>query len=250
MLGKRSDQIAKLVVNANAPAGRGSDATRFGRRADEQPDRGVASDLRAGGRQPHATQARPGQAQRRARDPGQPQEGTAAHAVSASAVRDVVRRGAGRRAVLQGVAGEPRSRPVLPAVHRRRVLRSGSRPQRAAAVATRRPRRRPARHPGAADALSAHRSGRRSAPDSARRDHRQPRRSGVRSARLAAARPDRLLPVPRAPARAAARRAAAWAARRRACAGRTAAADHRAAESRGRRRRSAGEPADAEGGQR
>ena len=48
---------------------------------------------------------------------------------------------------------------------------------------------------------------------SARRDHRQPRRSGVRSARLAAARPYRLLSIPRAPSRAAARRPAAGAAR-------------------------------------
>ncbi len=50
--------------------------------------------------------------------------------------------------------------------------------------------------------------------DAARRDHRQARRSGVRSARLAAARPYWLLPLPRAAARAAARRPAAGAARR------------------------------------
>ena len=72
-------------------------------------------------------------------------------------------------------------------------------------------------HPGAADALPAHRAGRRSEPDTARRDHRQPRRSGVRPARLTAAGPDRLLPVPRAAARAAARRPATGSARHRAC---------------------------------
>ena len=48
----------------------------------------------------------------------------------------------------------------------------------------------------------------------ARRDHRQPRRSGLRSARPAAARPHRLLPLPRTAAGPAARRAAARAARR------------------------------------
>ena len=99
--------------------------------------------------------------------------GTAAHAVSAAALRDVVRRGAGRRTVLQGVGGEPAARPVRPAVHRRRVLRSGSGSQRAVAVAARRPRGRPARHPGAAGALPADRAGRGAASDAARRDHRQ-----------------------------------------------------------------------------
>ena len=63
---------------------------------------------------------------------------------------------------------------------------------------------------------------------SARRDYRQPRRSGVRSAGCRCpALP--LLPVPRAPARAPARRAAAGAARPRACARRTAAAHRRTA---------------------
>ena len=76
-----------------------------------------------------------------------------------------------------------------------------------------RPADRPARHAGAAGAVPAHRAGRRTAPDTARRDHRQPRRSGVRSARCAAARPDWLLPVPRAAAGPAARRPAARAAR-------------------------------------
>ena len=62
------------------------------------------------------TQLKPasGQTQRRAGDPGQPKEGTAAHALSPSALRDVVRRGAGRRPVLQGVAGEPRCRASSP----------------------------------------------------------------------------------------------------------------------------------------
>ena len=69
-------------------------------------------------------------------------------------------------------------------------------------------------HTGAAGALSADRPGRRTASDAARRHHRQPRRSGVRSARLAAARPHWLLPLPRAAARAAARRTAAGTARR------------------------------------
>ena len=125
--------------------------------------------------------------------------------------------------------GQPRSGPVRPAVHRRRILRSGSGPQRAAALGARRPRGRPAWHPGTAGALSADRAGRRAASDAARRDHRQPRRSGVRSARLAAARPYRLLSVPRAPACATARWAATGTARPRACAWRTAAADHRTA---------------------
>ena len=59
----------------------------------------------------------------------------------------------------------------------------------------------------------ADRPGRRSAPDPARRHHRQPRRSGLRPAGSAAARPDRLLPVPRAAACAAARWTAAGTAR-------------------------------------
>ena len=49
---------------------------------------------------------------------------------------------------------------------------------------------------------------------SARCHHRQPRRSGVRSARHSAARPYRLLPLPRASSRAAARRATTGTARR------------------------------------
>ena len=61
--------------------------------------------------------------------------------------------------------------------------------------------------------VSTDRSGRRTAPDTARRDHRQPRRSGVRSARSAAARPYRLLSVPRTAAGPAAGRPAARAAR-------------------------------------
>jgi phospholipid/cholesterol/gamma-HCH transport system substrate-binding protein len=81
VLGKRSDQIAKLVVNA---VDGDALATGFGGRADEQPHRGLTSAVRAGGRQPNATQARSGQTQRRSRDPGQPQEGTATHALSPS----------------------------------------------------------------------------------------------------------------------------------------------------------------------
>ena len=79
----------------------------------------------------------------------------------------------------------------------------------------RRPADRPARHAGAAGAVPAHRSGRRAEPEPARRDHRQPGPAGVRSARHCPARPYRLLPLPRAAARAAARRPAARTARGR-----------------------------------
>ena len=178
VLGKRSDQIAKLVVNANLLLGEILTQRDSIDALMNNLDVGIASDIRAGGRQPHATQACAGQTQRCPGDPGQPKEGTAAHALSPPALRDVVRRGAGRRAVLQGIAGQPRAWAVLPAVHRRRVLRPRSRPQHDAAVGSRRPGRRPARHAGAADALPAHRAGRRSSPDAAGRDHRQPRRSG------------------------------------------------------------------------
>ena len=126
VLGKRSDQIASLVVNTNALLSRGSVATRFRRRVDEQPHRGVTADLRPRRRQPHATQTRHRQAQRGAGHPGQPQAGTAADLLSASALCDVVRRGVGSRAVLQGLPGQSRSGPVRPAVHRRGVLRSRS----------------------------------------------------------------------------------------------------------------------------
>ena len=59
----------------------------------------------------------------------------------------------------------------------------------------------------------AHRSGWRPTSDAPRRDHRQPRRSGMRSAGNPVARTHRLLPVPRAASRAAARWAATGAAR-------------------------------------
>jgi phospholipid/cholesterol/gamma-HCH transport system substrate-binding protein len=63
-------------------------------------------------------------------------------------------------------------------------------------------RRSASREPCTACAFPAHRAGRRTASDAARRHHRQPRRSGLRPARLTAARPDWLLPVSRAAARA------------------------------------------------
>ena len=64
-----------------------------------------------------------------------------------------------------------------------------------------------------AGAVSTHRPGRRSESSAARCHYRQPRRSRVRSAWPAAARPDRLLPLPRAAARTAARRTPAGTAR-------------------------------------
>ena len=172
VLAKRSDQIAGLVVNANALLAElltqrdSIDALMNNLTAVSQQISGLVNDNR--------TQLKPAarQAQRGAGDPGQPQAGTAAHPVSASAVRDVVRRGARVRAVLQGVTGQPRARPVRPAIHRRRVLRSRARPQRAAAVRTRRPRRRSTRHSGAAGAVSADRAGWRPASESAGCDHR------------------------------------------------------------------------------
>ena len=78
-----------------------------------------------------------------------------------------------------------------------------------ATVAARRPADGAAGHPGTAGALPAHRARWRPESDSARRHYGQTRRSGMWSARLAAARPDRLLSVPRTPARAPARRASA-----------------------------------------
>ncbi len=134
---------------------------------------------------------------------------------------------------------EPAARPVRPAVHRRRVLRSGPGPQRAAALAARRPGCRPAGHTAAAGAVPADRPGRRAAPDAARRDHRQPRRPAL---------PDRE-PLPgRHPAAtaagaaacAAARRAATGAARARPGPGVRAAADRR------RRRCRSGQVTDAD----
>ena len=126
VLGKRSDQIASLVVNTNALL---SEVLSQRDSVDALMNNLTAVSQQISGprrRQPHATQTRHRQAQRRAGDPGQPETGTAAHALPASALRDVVRRGAGRRAVLQGLPGQPRSGPVRPAVHRRGILRSGS----------------------------------------------------------------------------------------------------------------------------
>ncbi len=172
VLAKRSDQIASLVVNTNALLAEilsqrdSVDALMNNLTAVSQQISGLVE------RQPDATEARRRQAQRCAGDPGQPQTGTAAHPVSASALRDVVRRGAWLGTVLQGVAGQPRAWPVRPAVHRRRVLRSWAGSQRAAAVRTRRPWGRTARHARAAGAVSADRAGRRTASESAGCDHR------------------------------------------------------------------------------
>ena len=130
-------------------------------------------------------------------------------------LRDVAGRIGVIRPVLQELHRQPAAGPVRAAVHRRRVLRPRPGSQCVAAVRAHRPADRPAGHTGAAGALSPDRPGRRTASDAARCDHRQPRRSGLRSARLAAARPDRLLPLPRAAARAAARRPAAGTARAR-----------------------------------
>ena len=126
VLAKRSDQIAGLVVNTNALLAELAVPAELGRRADEQCRGGLTADIRPRQRQPDAAQTRRRQTQRCAGDPGQPQEGAAAHPVSASALRDVVRRSARIRALLQGLPGQPGAGPVRPAVHRLRVLRLGS----------------------------------------------------------------------------------------------------------------------------
>ena len=77
--------------------------------------------------------------------------------------------------VLQDLCRQSAAGPVRAAVHRRRVLRSRSGPQRAAAVGAHRPAGRAAGDTGVAGALPADRAGRRTASDAARRDHRQSR---------------------------------------------------------------------------
>ena len=107
VLGKRSDQIAKLVVNANALL---AELLTQRDSIDALMNNLTAVSHQISGprrRQPHATQARAGQAQRRAGDPGQPQDRNCSAPCICSALRDVVRRGAGVRPVLQGLAGEP-----------------------------------------------------------------------------------------------------------------------------------------------
>ena len=160
-------------------------------------------------REPRDDETRTGQAQRGAHDPRQPQGTPAEVAQTAHPVLDVAWRIGGIRALLQDLCREPAAGTVPAAVHRRRVLRPRPGSQRAAAFGTQRPTGRPAGDTGTAGALPADRPRRRTASDSARRHHRQSGRSGLRSARLAAARPYRLLPVPRAAARTAARRTAA-----------------------------------------
>lgn len=93
-------------------AGRAAGRTGFAGRVDEPPHRGVASDQRAGQRQPNPAQTRAGQAQRCARDPGQPQGGAAENAAQVQTVCDVVRRMPGLGAVFQGLRGQPGARPV------------------------------------------------------------------------------------------------------------------------------------------
>ncbi len=211
VLAKRSDQIAGLVVNTNALLAELLSQREFGRRTDEQPDRRVAPDLRAGRRQPDATQAGPRQAQRRTAASWT----TASRNCSARCICCGATPCRSARCSDPGRSSRPplvnlAARPVRAAVHRLRVLRSRSGPQRAGCrLSSSTRRRRAAGHPGAARAVPAHRAGRRPESDAPRRHHRQPRRSGLRSARLAAARPDRLLPVPRTPASAAARWSAA-----------------------------------------
>ena len=154
VLAKRSDQIASLVVNTNALLSEVLSQRDSDRCADEQPHRGVTADLRAGGRQPHPAQAALDKLN------GVLGSWTTANR-NCSACCHLLRRYAmsfgevlGAGAVLQGLRGEPAARPVRAAVHRRRVLRSGPGPQRAAAVGACRPRSRPARHPGTAGARS------------------------------------------------------------------------------------------------
>jgi phospholipid/cholesterol/gamma-HCH transport system substrate-binding protein len=105
--------------------------------------------------------------------------------------------------------GESVPRTVRPTVRRRGVLRPRPRPQRAVADTTQRPTGGATGHAGTADPVPTNRPGWRSEIDDSRRHHRKSRRSGLRSAGSAVARPDGLLPVPRAVACAAAGRPAA-----------------------------------------
>ena len=128
--------------------------------------------------------------------PGQPQAGTAAHAVPAAAVRDVVRRGARLRAR----SSRRRWSTSLPGQFAQPFIDAafsdlGLDPNVLLPSRTRRPRGRSARHTRTAGALPADRPGRRTASDSARRDHRQPRRSGMRSAGMPLPGPPAAIPT-------------------------------------------------------
>ena len=209
MLAERSDQVVSLIANTNAllaelqSQSAALDQISGNISALSQQLQGFIAENR------DDDETGAGQAQRRADDHRQPQGTAAEVAQTAHPYAMSLGESVASGPVLQVLCRQPAAGPVRSAVHRRRVLRPRSGPQRAAAVGTHRPADRPAGDPGVAGAVPAHRSGRRAASDPARRDHRQSGRSGLRSARLAAARPHRLLPLPRAAAGAAARRSAA-----------------------------------------
>ena len=227
VLAERSDQVVSLIANTNAllaelrkPKRRtGSD---LGQHLGAQP---AAAGLHR--REPRHAEARAGQAQRRADDHRQPQGAPAEVASNCStpyamSLGESVASGPFFKSYVANLLPGQFVQPFIDAA----FSDLGLDPNVLLPSRAHRPADRPARHPGVAGALPAHRPGRRTASDPARRDHRQPGRSGVRSARLAAARPDWLLPLPRAAARAAARRSAAGSA----CAGAARAGLHTGAD--------------------
>ena len=214
VLAERSDQIVTLVADTNALL-----AELQSQSAAARSDLGqhLRAEPTAGGihrREPRDDEARDRQAQRRADDPRQPQGAAAEGAETAQHVCDVVGGVGVVGAVLQELHRQPAAGPVRAAVHRCGVLRPRPGSQRVVAVRAHRPADRHSGSARDAGAVSAHRTGRRPESASARCHHRQPRRSGVRSAGHSAARPHRLLSLPRASSRAAARRATTGTARR------------------------------------
>ena len=172
VLAKRSDQIASLVRQRQRPAGRASGATQFGRRVDEQPDARCRSSCpdwwtttgRNSSPRVDKLNGVLGILDNRKQELQRTLYLLRRYAMSFG---EVLGSGPFFKASLVNLAPGQFSQPFIDAA----FSDLGSGPQRAAAVATRRPGHRPARHPGAAGALSADRPGRRAESDAARSDH-------------------------------------------------------------------------------
>ena len=136
VLAERSDQVVSLIRNTNALL---AELENQSAALDQISGNISALSPAAAGlhrREPRHAAARARQAQRCTDDLRQPQGTAAEVAQAARSVLDVAWRIGVIRPVLQDLRRQPAAGPIRAAVHRRRVLRPRSGPQRAAAFAS------------------------------------------------------------------------------------------------------------------